>query len=222
MESGEGEKRENCSTSRGKRLLRALPAPAPVRGTAVRRAMRAAFMAADVAVGGCPVGRSVGEALAARRVLAAPPPMGAPSRAASIYTRGGRCSAGPAPPRRRNVPLPGLASIARPVPFAVARRQARGEASVPPAAPRPGAAPCPLTLVTGQCQRLAAWEPRTPRCPLPARGSPSRRRGRWGAAKLGGLPSVPCLCPAWMRSLGLKTGLVTSSSCTANSEARWC
>lgn len=150
MESGEGEKRENCSTSLGKRLLRTPPAPA--RGTAVRRAIRAAFMAAVAAVGGCSD---------ASKLLAAPLPVGALSRAASIYTHtGGRCSSGPAPPRRRSVPLPEARDGRWRPPLCPHRSRWHvaslvGKRQCHRAAPSPGAALCPPTLVRGQCQPRA-------------------------------------------------------------------
>lgn len=66
-----------------------------------------------------------------------------------------------------------LAPVVRPVPFAVARRQPRGEVTVPPAAPRPGAAPCPLTLVAGQCQpRAASLRPESSALPVARSGRP--------------------------------------------------
>lgn len=222
MESGEGEKRENCSTSRGKRLLRTLPAPAPdpARGTAVRRAMRAAFMAAEVAIGDA---RSVGDTPGTNGVLAAPPPVGAPSRAASIYTRGGRCSAGPAPPRRRNVPLQGARD--GPPCSRCTSRPVRGGAS-PASRGSDGATGCPAPwrravpadlggrAMSAPCGLAEARELRAARCPLGA-----ARRATVAAE---GLPSVPCLCPAWMCSLGLNAGLVTGSSCTADPGACRC
>lgn len=158
MESGEGEKRENCSTSLGKRLLRTPPAPA--RGTAVRRAIRAAFMAAVAAVGGCSVSRSARRRMPASFSLPLRlwrhlhvPPLFTPTRGAALLRPR------PAPPTERSSPGGSWRPLAPPplcphrsrwhVASLVGKRQCHR------AAPSPGAAPRPPTLVRGQCQPRA-------------------------------------------------------------------
>lgn len=181
MESGEGEKRENCSTSLGKRLLRTPPAPA--RGTAVRRAIRAAFMAAVAAVGGCSVSRSARRRMPASFSLPLRlwrhlhvPPLFTPTRGAALLRPR------PAPPTERSSPGGSWRPLAPPLPlpppFAVARRQPRGEATVPPGCPEPWrraapadlgkramSAPCRLCLAVSlgdaSTDLLKVWDPCT-------------------------------------------------------------
>lgn len=130
------------------------------------------------------LGQSVGEAPDASKLLAAPPPVEAPSRAASIYTHTGG-GAPQAPPRpadgaflsRRLVTAAG-APPPLPPPFAVARRQPRGEATVPPGCPEPWrraapadlgkramSAPCRLCLAVSlgdaSTDLLKVWDPCT-------------------------------------------------------------
>lgn len=123
------------------------------------------------------LGRSVGDAPGTNGVLAAPPPVGAPSRAASIYTRGGRRSAGPAPPRRRNVPLRGARDgppcsrcTSRPVRGGAppASRGSDGATGCP--APWRRAVPADLggRAMSAPCGLAEARELRAARCPLGA------------------------------------------------------
>lgn len=129
MESGEGEKRENCSTSLGKRLLRTPPAPA--RGTAVRRAIRAAFMAAVAAVGGCSVSRSARRRMPASFSLPLRlwrhlhvPPLFTPTRGAALLRPR------PAPPTERSSPGGSWRPLAAPPrPFAPTVRGGTSPAS---------------------------------------------------------------------------------------------
>lgn len=131
------------------------------------------------------LGQSVGEAPDASKLLAAPPPVEAPSRAASIYTHTGG-GAPQAPPRpadgaflsRRLVTAAGGPPPPLPPRFAVARRQPRVEATVPPGCPEPWrraapadlgkramSAPCRLCLAVSlgdaSTDLLKVWDPCT-------------------------------------------------------------